>query len=99
MAELSDFVEFDKLYELNIGQTFLSGSQPTYHNFKCKQIKLKLNKTNFEIISIDCKCAYTLFMNRIDDFTPASIDKNQEAKVMIGERNDVVIQVPHVDVM
>jgi hypothetical protein len=34
----------------------------------------------------------------IDDFTPASIDKNQEAKVTVGARNDVVIQVPHIDV-
>ena len=33
-----------------------------------------------------------------DDFTPASIDKNQEAKVNIGAKNDVLIQVPHVDV-
>lgn len=31
------------------------------------------------------------------DFTPASIDKNQEAKVTVGTKNDIMIQVPHVD--
>ena len=32
-----------------------------------------------------------------DDFTPASIDKNQEGKVTIGAKNDVTILVPHVE--
>lgn len=31
------------------------------------------------------------------DFTPAAIDKNQEAKVNIGIKNDVSIEVPHVE--
>ncbi|CAF0905284.1 unnamed protein product [Brachionus calyciflorus] len=31
------------------------------------------------------------------DFTPASIDKNQEGKVTIGSKNDVTILVPHVE--
>jgi len=33
------------------------------------------------------------------DFTPASIDKNQEAQVTIGAKNDIIIQVPHIDVL
>ena len=34
----------------------------------------------------------------LDDFTPASIDKNQESKVTIGPKHDVQILVPHVEV-
>ena len=42
---------------------------------------------------------YTLHVNfLLDDFTPASIDKNQEGKVTIGSKLDVQIQVPHIDV-
>jgi len=31
------------------------------------------------------------------DFTPAAIDKNKEAKINIGARNDVAIEFPHVE--
>ena len=65
---LSDFVELDKVYELNIGRTLQNP----------KEAKYSYNQFKY-------------------DFTPASIDRNQEAKVTIGARNDVVIQVPHID--
>ena len=35
---------------------------------------------------------------KIDDFTPAAIDKNQDARVEIGVKNDVLIEAPHIEV-
>jgi hypothetical protein len=45
-------------------------------------------------------CVYILLQINfsLDDFTPAAIDKNKEAKVNIGARNDVAIEFPHVEV-
>lgn len=90
MSELSDYAEFDKPYELNIGKSFLNGSKTSYHSFKC-------NFTSIFILKyFRFNSDYKLLL--LDDFTPASIDKNQEAKVTIGTKNEVNIQVPHVDV-
>jgi hypothetical protein len=36
MSELSDKIEFDKPYELKIGNTFKNDSKLSYHQFKCK---------------------------------------------------------------
>ena len=47
MAELSDFVENDKVYELNIGKTFQNGSKTSYHHFKCN---FEIEITNFLIL-------------------------------------------------
>jgi hypothetical protein len=88
MSDLHEFVEFDKVYELNIGKSFQNGNKSTsHHQFKCNYSFYKFKCTNFKILTF-----------QKDDFTPASIDKNQEAKVNIGANKDVVIQMPHVDV-
>ncbi len=36
-------------------------------------------------------------INYLDDFTPAAIDKNVDARVEIGVKNDVLIEVPHIE--
>ena len=36
MSDLSDKIEFDKPYELNIGKTFQPGSKSSFHQIKCK---------------------------------------------------------------
>ncbi len=38
MSELSDKIEFDKPYELKIGNTFKNDSKLSYHQFKCKDL-------------------------------------------------------------
>lgn len=40
MSDLNEHVELDKLYELNIGKSFQTGSKSSYHNFKCNSKKL-----------------------------------------------------------
>ena len=42
--------------------------------------------------------SFTNPSKQLDDFTPAAIDRNQEAKVNIGNRNDVTIEFPHIEV-
>jgi hypothetical protein len=44
MSEISDYIENDKTYELNIGKTFQNGSKLSYHHFKCKMFCLKNKK-------------------------------------------------------
>lgn len=39
MSDLSEHVEFDKAYELNIGKSFQNGAKSSYHNFKCNKTK------------------------------------------------------------
>ena len=87
MSDLSDKIEFDKPYELNIGKTFQPGSKSSFHQIKCK----------FFIV-LKAYFVYYLLKFYLDDFTPASIDKNHEAKVSIGTKNEVQMQFPNIDV-
>jgi hypothetical protein len=36
MSDLSEKIDFDKPYELNIGKTFQQGAKSSYHQFKCR---------------------------------------------------------------
>ena len=37
MSELSDKIEFDKVYEINIGKSFKNDPKSSYHQFKCEK--------------------------------------------------------------
>jgi hypothetical protein len=50
MSEISDYIENDKTYELNIGKTFQNGSKISYHHFKCNY---KLNHFVNERLNFD----------------------------------------------
>ena len=36
VSEINDFIDYDKVYELNIGKSFQKGSTTSHHQFKCK---------------------------------------------------------------
>ena len=36
MSELNDYVDYDKVYELNIGKSFQNGAKVSHHQFKCE---------------------------------------------------------------
>ncbi len=39
VSDLNDFIDYDKVYELNIGKSFQKGASTSHHQFKCNLIE------------------------------------------------------------
>lgn len=94
-SDLAEFIDYDQKYELNVGKSFQKGCPITYNQFKCNSLLFVQRWVCFQFNKTVLKQMLTLWKV---DFTPASIDKNQEAKLTIGNKNDITIQVPHIEV-